>query len=96
MSTPIRSAPRFLPTLTEVVHPSGAPETPVPATPEFEELVQTVMHQVEAKLERRLYEEAQTIARRLLDDELESLRGRLRQELELLVRQSVAEALGAD
>jgi hypothetical protein len=96
MSTTVRSAPRFLPTLTEVVHPSGSAETPVPATPEFEEIVQTVMHQVDAMMERRISEEARALARRLVDDELESLRGRLRQELELIVRQTVTEAIGAD
>jgi hypothetical protein len=96
MSTTVRSAPRFLPTLTEVVHPSGLAETPDSATPEFEELVQTVMRQVETVMERRLSEEAQELTRRLVDDELESLRGRLRQELELIVRQTVAGAMGAN
>jgi len=93
MSTTPRNLPRFLPTLTEVVHPSGLLKASVTATPDLEEIVLSVMQQVERVLERRLSEEADAMMRTLVTEQLETLRSGLRQELEIVVRQAVSEAM---
>lgn len=93
MRTTPRNLPRFLPTLTEVVNPPGLARASVPATPDLEEIVLTVMQQVDLVIERRLREEAEAMVRTLLTEQLHTLRLHLRQELELVVRQTVAEAM---
>lgn len=93
MSTTPRNPPRFLPTLTEVVHPSGLLKASVPATPDLEEIVQSVMQRVDPVLERRLSEEVDAMVRALVMEQLETLSSRLHEELEIVVRQTVSEAM---
>jgi hypothetical protein len=93
MSTAPRNLPRYLPTLTEVVHPSGLARTAVPATPDLEDTVWFVMQRVDLVLERRLSEEADATLLTVVTEQMQILTARLRQELEIVVRQAVAEAM---
>ena len=93
MSTPPRNLPRFLPTLTEVVQPSGLAGTSASAAPDMEEIVQSVMQRVALTTERRLREETEAMVRALVNEQVQALSERRRQELESVVRQAVADAL---
>lgn len=92
MNTTPRNLPRFLPTLTEVVHLSDLTRSSAAATPNSEKMVQSVMQQLDPVLEGRLREEAEAMVRTMVMEQLPTLRLRLRQELELVVRQAVSEA----
>ena len=93
MTAPPKNLPRFLPTLTERVDPSGSAAVSVPLAPEMEEIVQSVMQQMHRLIENRLAEEIDAVVRTLVVEQLQSLRLRLRQEFELGVRQAVIEAI---
>lgn len=85
-----RNPPRFVPTLTEVVQPTPAPEAGAPAAPPIvqEELVQRVLQRVEATLDGRLRE---TLAAVVIE-QTRALGPILQAQIEALVRQAVAEA----
>lgn len=95
MSTTPRNLPRFLPTLTEVVHPSGVVKKAVPATPDLEETVWFVMQRVDMMIERRVAEEVDAMLRTVVSEQTQTLRLRLREELEGVVRQAVSEAIAS-
>ena len=87
--------PRFVPTLTEVVRPLQAPagdDLQVRSstdTPHFQEqMVHRVMQRVDLTLERLLRE---TVGRLVLEH-TQALAPRLRDEIEIVVRQSVNQA----
>ena len=94
-----RLPPRYIPTLTEVVHlngehapvakPVAAPPAPLPAlsAPSLER----VMHQVDALLERRLREATS----RLVASHTQQLLEQLRPELHRVIEQTLQEALRA-
>ena len=82
-----RKPPRFVPTLTEVVRGAETPSSP--AAPSEEQLVQRVLQRVDMVLERRLRE---AIASVVLA-QTRSLGPALRDEIEAVVRQAVAEAI---
>jgi len=86
-----RTPPRFVPTLTEVV--KGAPATPAqPSSISQEQLVQRVMQRVDLTLERRLRE---AIAAKVLE-QTRALGPALREEIESVVRQAVAQAFAEE
>lgn len=87
---------RILPILTEVVPPQGLAPPPVSSTPEFEDMVRTVLERVNDSIEYRLLDESRAMVDRLVNDQMQSLHVQLRQELEQVVRQAVAEALRSD
>lgn len=93
MSSTPRNLPRFLPTLTEVVHPASLGPTPATVGANDEEIIRTVMQQVNDVLENRLREETDAMVHVLVNEHLENLNLRLQQELALAVRQAVVEAL---
>ena len=93
MSTTARNLPRFLPTLTEVVPPPGLARTSAAVMPDFEDVVQSVMQRVNLTIERRLLEEADALVRTLVTEQLQTLSPGLRQELEMVVRQAVSDAM---
>ena len=93
MSAPPRNLPRFLPTLTEVVQPSGLSRALAPPTPDPEEIVQLVMLRVGLATDRRICEETEALVRALVTEQTKGLGERLRQELESRVRQAVTDAL---
>lgn len=88
-----RVPPRFVPTLTEVVHAHGAGTGPaLPPSLSEEQLVHRIMQRVELTLERRLRE---AIATTVLQ-QTQMLGPLLREEIELVVRASVEQALAEE
>jgi hypothetical protein len=85
-----RNPPRFVPTLTEVVaSPAGTQGPSGPAGLSEEQLVHRIMQRVDLTLERKLRE---AIATTILE-QTKLLGPLLREEIELVVRDSVAQAL---
>ncbi|MES2878315.1 MAG: hypothetical protein V4713_07815 [Pseudomonadota bacterium] len=93
MSTTPKNLPRFLPTLTEVVHPSSLTRATVVAMPDIEDTVWFVMQRVNQVIEHRLREEADAMLRTVVAEQFKTLGINLRQELEIVVRQAVSEAM---
>ena len=88
-----RNPPRFVPTLTEVVgSKKGAAGAAAPAALSEDQLVHRIMQRVELTLERRLRE---AIATTVLQ-QTQLLGPLLREEIELVVRQSVEQALAEE
>jgi len=93
MAATSRGAPRFLPTLTEVVHarptePEQAP--PAPVVPPAPDLVADRVHrQVEAWVDARLPE----VVSAVLQGQVETIVARLRNDLEPMLRQVVEEVV---
>ncbi|RYG14960.1 MAG: hypothetical protein EON92_00245 [Burkholderiales bacterium] len=94
MSAAPRTPPRFVPTLTEVVH-TGQAQTPgavdVSAAMQ-EQIIHRVMQRVDLSLERRLRESVAT----LVLEQTRALGPLLREEIEAVVRQSVSEAVSEE
>lgn len=93
MATPSRAVPRFLPTLTEVVHlpvPPGRPPE-IAARPEDEAdklaIAESVRNQVEAEMDE-LFRGAVTSA---MLEQVDVIAARLREEIEPILRQAVAD-----
>jgi hypothetical protein len=84
-----RTPPRFVPTLTEVVHSGPAPLTPsVPSLSE-EQLAQRVLQRVELVLDRRLREAIGAV----IVEQTNQLAPLLRERLQVVVREVVADAV---
>lgn len=111
MNEPGRIPPRFVPVLTEVIDPAAAAVaapvsvpvsvpaplavgSPIPTAPDAlrDQLVQRVMQRVDGALARELHE---AVASMVLQH-THALVPRLREEIELVVRQAVAEAVAAE
>ena len=91
--------PRFVPTLTDVVHPvdyfsQRLPDNNVQqnAVQLEDQIVHRVMQRVNLVLERRLRE---AVAQVILS-ETQALGPRLREEIELVVRESVSQAVAQE
>lgn len=91
--------PRFVPTLTEVVHPGQAATTPASQVTEQaslgmleDQLVHRVMQRVDLVLERRLREAVGQV----ILAHTQALGPRLREEIELVVRESVSQAVAQE
>ena len=84
-----RTPPKFVPTLTEIVSTTAAERTPAGIALSQEQLVHRLMQRVELALERRLRE---AIATTVLQ-QTQMLGPLLREEIELVVRQCVEQAL---
>ena len=94
MSHVPRPAPRFVPTLTEVVDPATLgrliPKTQVD---EVQTVVDLVLRQMEPVFERRLEEEFNQLVRATVASQWADLRARLQDEMVMFVQQAVADAL---
>jgi hypothetical protein len=86
-----RTPPRFVPTLTEVVQTGPAPLSPTLAVSQ-DQLAQRVLQRVDLALERRLRE---TIATVILE-QTAALTPLLRDRIESLVRELVAQAVAEE
>jgi hypothetical protein len=86
-----RTPPRYVPTLTEVVKSPPAPQ-PVTGPMSQEQLIQRVMQRVDLALERRLRE---AIAATVLE-QTRSLAPLLREEIESVVRETVAQVFAEE
>jgi hypothetical protein len=90
--------PRFVPTLTEVVQPgsmaAAVPDAPGPSsfTQLEDQMVHRVMQRVDLVLERRLRE----AVGQLILTHTQALGPRLREEIELVVRESVSQAVAQE
>ena len=93
MTSPTRPLPRFIPTLTEVVDPASLSSTARLARPEVETLIDQVQRQVQPIFERRLQEEFERLVRSLVAKQWDEVRARLQNEMDMLIRQSVLDAL---
>ena len=88
-----RTPPRFVPTLTEVVHGAAKPGADaVPALPTHEQLVHRILQRVDLTLDRRLRE---AIGRVVLEHS-QQLGPALRSEIEAVVTAAVAEVLAEE
>lgn len=83
-----RNPPRYVPTLTEVVKSGAGPKPAGDAAALQEELIHRVMQRVDLSLERKLRE---AIAATVLE-QTRSLAPLLREEIEAVVRETVARA----
>jgi hypothetical protein len=95
MTTPSRQLPRFLPTLTEVVRPSGGAVEGPPSRPDSEALVQTLMAQVEVLVNSRVRQELDGMIRAVIAERADALGSKLHLELHGEVRKMVSEAFAA-
>ena len=86
-----RTPPKFVPTLTEVVR-SGVAEAKAEGGLTQEQLVARVMQRVDLLLERKLRE---SIAATVLE-QTRALGPILREEIELVVREAVSQALAEE
>ncbi len=93
MSTPPRNLPRFVPTLTEVVDPATLHMFAVKSKPDVEALIERVKQQIQPIFERRLQEEADRLVRLMLAKQLTDISNRLRDEMEMFVRQAVIDVM---
>ncbi|MES1978253.1 MAG: hypothetical protein V4451_09470 [Pseudomonadota bacterium] len=93
-----QTPPRFVPTLTEVVQPGSqqdlSPSSPATASLEQleDQMVHRVMQRVDLVLERRLRE----AVGQLILTHTQALGPRLREEIELVVRESVSQAVAQE
>lgn len=88
-----RTPPRFVPTLTEVVQSGPAPLTPTPVpTVSPEQLAQRVLQRVDLVLDRRVREAIATVVL----EQSNLLAPLLRERLDAVVREVVAEALAEE
>ena len=89
-----RTPPRYVPTLTEIVQPAAVPADGAAASLEQlqEQMFHRVMQRVDLSLERRLREAIAT----LVLEHTRNLGPLLREEIELVVRQSVSDAVGEE
>jgi len=88
-----RTPPRFVPTLTEVVQTGPAPLAPASGpAPSADQIAQRVLQRVDLSLDRKLREE---MARVILEHS-EDLAALLRERLETVVRQLVADAVAEE
>jgi hypothetical protein len=83
-----RTPPRFVPTLTEVVHSGPAPLSPTQMSQD-QQLAQRVLQRVDLVLERRVREAIATVVL----EQTSTLVPMLRERLEDVVRELVADAL---
>jgi hypothetical protein len=88
-----RIPPRFVPTLTEVVHSSPAPLSPSggPALSQ-DQVAQRVLQRVDLVLDRRVREAIAAV----VIEQTDQLVPLLRERLEAVVRQAVAEAVAEE
>ncbi len=89
MNTVPRSTPRFVPTLTEVVDPAKLAQSSLHSKTHIDAVVELVQQQIQPYLERRLQEKADRLVRTLLIKHMAEIDDRIRQELDLLVREAV-------
>lgn len=87
MPTP-KPTPRFLPTLTEVVHLPPPPEPP-PAAIDTDAMVDKVMQAVSPHIENQLRE----LVSDLVQEQLRELAPRIQHDLEQMVRAAVEGAI---
>jgi hypothetical protein len=84
-----RPPPRFVPTLTEVVHTGPAPLAHTPPALSQDQIAQRVLQRVDLALDRRVREAIDTVVL----EQTNALAPLLRERLEAVVREVVAQAV---
>ena len=87
-----RTPPRFVPTLTEVVHSGPAPLAPIATPVSSEQLAQRVLQRVDLVLDRRVREAIATVVL----EQTNLLAPLLRERLDAVVREVVQQALAEE
>ncbi len=91
-----RSVPRFLPTLTEVVLPTHPVAVVEPESPVPELDPEAIVARVRAELDQLLSSRLEASLSNALLDHVPALAARIREDIEPLVRQAVADAVAAE
>lgn len=86
-----RTPPRFVPTLTEVVHSGPVPLSPAPGV-SADQVAQRVLQRVDLVLDRQVREAIATV----ILDQTSALVPLLRERLDTVVREIVAEAVAEE
>ncbi len=95
MGSPARQVPRFLPTLTEVVHPvAGAAPLPVVPPPVIDP--EAILERVRTDVDRVLQSHLEAIVANAMLDQVAVIVARIREEIEPMVRQAVAQAVASE
>jgi hypothetical protein len=96
MGAVTRPVPRFLPTLTEVVHPSTPiePEVEQPPTPAFDP--QAIIERVRCDVDLVLHTHLEATVAHAVMGQVATIVARIRDEIEPMVRQAVADAVAAE
>ena len=94
MSTPPRNLPRFIPTLTEVVDPASLTGTAFASKPDVERVIAQVRQQIQPIFERRLQQEFDRLVRATVARQWAEVSTKLQDEMDMLVRQAVIDAVG--
>jgi hypothetical protein len=87
-----RTPPRYVPTLTEVVGPTGDARPLLGAGLSQDQIIHRVMQRIDLMLERRLRE---AVAATVLE-QTRSIVPLLREEIELVVRETVSQAFAEE
>jgi hypothetical protein len=90
-----RSVPRFLPTLTEVVHPAH-PTVVVDELPQPVIDPQAIVERVRADVDLVLQTHLEATVSNAMLDQVAVIVARIREEIEPMVRQAVADAVAAE
>jgi len=88
-----RPPPRFVPTLTEVVDPASLSRLPPSPQPDVQAVIDLVQRQVRPIFERRLQAELDRLIRTMIAKQWSDLSTKLQDEMDMFVRQAVADAL---
>lgn len=94
MSSVPRNLPRFLPTLTEVVHPADLHTTALTASPASVEQIAAPQRYGSVN-ESHLSSETRALVSSIVAFQMQELHAILQQELEVMVKQAVANALNS-
>lgn len=95
MSNVPKPPPRFVPTLTEVVDPASLSRLAPSPPPDVQAVINLVQRQIQPIFERRLQEELDRLLRTMVAKQWSDLSVRLQDEMDMFVRQAVADALSA-
>jgi hypothetical protein len=90
---PARPPPRFVPTLTEVVDPASLSRMAPNPQPDMQAVIDLVQRQIQPIFERRLQEELDRLMRTMVAKQWSDLIARLQDEMDMFVRQAVADAV---
>lgn len=95
MTNILKPPPRFVPTLTEVVDPASLSRLAPNPQPDVQAVINLVQRQVGPIFERRLQEELDRLIRTMVAKQWSELSVKLQDEMDMFVRQAVADALSA-
>jgi len=89
-----RSVPRFLPTLTEVVQPSHSAPVVGATVPVIDP--QLIARRVRLEVDQALQSHLEAIVANAMRDQVAMIVTRIREQIEPMVRQAVADAVAAE